>query len=91
MNNTKRFDLTNTSPAHPYPLRLLLRQGFQLFDLLDEVGLLIIELLIVLAVVVELGQEVDQLVLIPEQDVQDRLRLVRVGDKHLSVKKSAAL
>ena len=30
----------------------------------------------------ELGQELDQLVLVSQQDVQDRLRLVRVRHKH---------
>ena len=33
----------------------------------------------------ELGQEVDQLVLVPEQDVQDGLRLVGVRHEHLKI------
>ena len=62
------------------------RNRFQFFDLLDEVRLLIVELLVVLTVVVELGQEVDQLVLISKQDVQNGFRLVGIGDEHLKVK-----
>ena len=61
----------------------LLRQRLELFDLLDEIGFLVVELFVVLSVVVKLGQEVDQLVLVPEQDVKDRLRLVRVCDENL--------
>ena len=61
----------------------LFRQRFQIFDLLDEISLLVVELLVVLTVVVELGQEVDQLVLVPEKDVQDRLWLVGIRDEHL--------
>ena len=62
------------------------RNRLQFFDLLDEVRLLIVELLVVLTVVVELGQEVDQLVLIPKQDVQNGFGLVGIGDEHLKVK-----
>ena len=36
-----------------------------------------------LSIVVELGQEVYELVLIPEQDIQDRFRLVGICNKHL--------
>ena len=61
----------------------LLRQRLEFFDLLDEIGFLVVELFVVLSVVVKLGQEVDQLVLVPEQDVKDRLRLVRVCDENL--------
>ena len=52
----------------------------------DEVGLFIIELFIVLPVSVELGQKVHKLVLVPDQDVQDRFRLVWVGNKYLDKK-----
>ena len=52
----------------------------------DEVGLFIIELFVVLPVGVELGQKVHKLVLVPDQDVQDRFRLVWVGNKYLERK-----
>ena len=55
---------------------------FQLLDLLDQVGFLVVELLVLRPVRVELGQELDQLVLVPDQDVQDGFGLVGVGHKH---------
>ena len=36
----------------------------------------------------ELGEELDQLVLVPQQDVQDRLGLVGVGNKDLEKQES---
>lgn len=60
----------------------LVFRGFELFDLLYEVSLLVVELLVLAAVRVELGEEVHQLVLVPQQDVQDRLRLVGVRDEY---------
>lgn len=61
----------------------LVFRGFELFDLLYEVSLLVVELLVLAAVRVELGEEVHQLVLVPQQDVQDRLRLVGVRYEYL--------
>lgn len=58
-------------------------QRLQLADLLDQVGLLVVELLVLGPVRVEFRQEVNQLLLVPQQNVQDRLRLVRVGHKYL--------
>lgn len=58
-------------------------EGLQLFDLLYEVSLLVVELLVLAAVRVELGKEVHQLVLVPQEDVQDRLGLVGIGYEHL--------
>ena len=55
----------------------------QLLDLLDEVGLLVVELLILAAVRVELAEELHQLLLVAQEDVQDGLGLVRVCYKHL--------
>ncbi len=58
-------------------------QRLQFFDLLYEVGLLIIELFVLVAVVVELAQKVNKLVTITQQDVEYRPRLVRVGNEYL--------
>lgn len=58
-------------------------QRLQFADLLDQVGLLVVELLVLGPVRVEFRQEVNQLLLVPQQNVQDRLRLVRVGHKYL--------
>ena len=41
-------------------------RGLQLLDLLDEVSLLIVELLVLGAVSVELGEEVHELVLVAQ-------------------------
>ena len=55
----------------------------QLLDLLYKIGFLIIELLVLGAVCMELGKKVNQLVLVPQQDVQDWLGLVGVCDENL--------
>ena len=60
-----------------------MRRRSQLLDLLDEVGLLVVELLILAAVRVELAEELHQLLLVAQEDVQDGLGLVRVCYKHL--------
>ena len=60
-----------------------LLRGLELLDLLDQVGLLIVELLVLGAVRVELGEEVDELVLVAQQDVQYRFRLVRICHEYL--------
>lgn len=56
---------------------------FQIPDLFDKVGLLIVELLVVRAILLEVAQEVDEFGLILEQDVGDGLRLVGIRHKHL--------
>ena len=48
----------------------------------DKIGLLVIKLLVLGPIRVELGKEVDQLLLVAQQDVQDGLGLVRIGHKH---------
>ena len=55
----------------------------QLLDLLYKIGFLIIELLVLGAVCMELGKKINQLVLVPQQDVQDWLGLVGVCNKNL--------
>ena len=40
-------------------------------------------LFVILSIVVKLWEKIDQLVLVTQQDVHDRLRLVWVSDKHL--------
>lgn len=63
----------------------ILRGGlFEVANLFDQVGLLVGELLVVGAVVLELAEELDEFGLVLQQDVQDRLGLVRVGHKHLN-------
>lgn len=51
--------------------------------LLDEIVLFIAELLVLRAVCLELAQEVHQFGLVLQQDVQNRLCLIRVCHKHL--------
>lgn len=65
-----------------FPLRLIVRRS-QLLDLLDQVGLFVVELLVLGPIRVEFREEVDELLLVAQQDVQDRLRLVGVGHEHL--------
>ena len=62
--------------------------GLKFFDLFDEVSFLVVELFVLLPVGVKLGQEFHKLVPVPDQDVQDRFRLVGVSNKHLKKKKS---
>ena len=64
---------------------MLLLGGLELLDLPDEIGLLVVELLVLGAVGVELGEEVHELVLVAQEYVQYRLRLVRVRHEHLEV------
>ncbi len=64
------------------------RHWFEFFDLLDEISFFVVELFVVLSVIVELGEEVDQLVLVPKQNVHNRLRLVWIRNKHLMKRKS---
>ena len=54
----------------------------ELFDLFYKVSLFVVELLIFGSIRVELGQELDKFLLIAQQNVQNRLRLVRVGHEH---------
>lgn len=53
-------------------------------DLFDEIGLLVTELLILGAVVLELAEELNEFGLVLQQDVEDWLGLVRIGHKHLN-------
>ena len=46
--------------------------ALHVLDLLDEVSLLVVELVVVVAVVVEVRQELDQLLAVPEEDLLDR-------------------
>uniref|UniRef100_A0AAG5CUF7 Uncharacterized protein n=1 Tax=Anopheles atroparvus TaxID=41427 RepID=A0AAG5CUF7_ANOAO len=62
---------------------LLIRRRLQFLDLLDQVGLLVVELFILGAIGVKSGQEVDQFLPITQQYVEDRLRFVRVRHEHL--------
>lgn len=64
---------------------MLLLGGLELLDLPDEIGLLVVELLVLGAVGVELGEEVHELVLVAQEYVQYRLRLVRVRHEHLEM------
>lgn len=53
-------------------------------DLFDQIGLLVAELLVLGAVVLELAEELDEFGLVLQQDVEDGLGLVRIGHKHLN-------
>lgn len=54
-------------------------------DLFDQISLFIIELFVLRSVVLELAEKLDEFGLVLQQDVQDGLRLVGVGHKHLMV------
>lgn len=60
-------------------------------DLLDQVSLFVIELFILRSVVLKLAEELDEFGLVLQQDVQDGLRLVGVGHKHLKNMESLKL
>ena len=66
-------------------------ERLEFFDLFNEVRLLIIELFVLGTVGVKLCQEVDELVFVPQQNLKDRPRLVRVRDKHLVAAKHTVL
>ena len=65
---------------------ILRRYGLELLNLFDEVRLFVVELFVLLSVVVELGKEFDQFVLVAQQDLKNRAGLVWVGHEHLSIK-----
>lgn len=54
-------------------------------DLFDQVSLFVVELFVLCSVVLELAEKLDEFGLVLQQDVQDWLRLVRVGHEHLAV------
>ena len=62
---------------------------FYLFNLLDEVGFLVVELIVVRPFGEKVGQELDQLRFVLQQDVQDGLRFLRVGHEHLWIANSS--
>ena len=66
-------------------------ERLEFFDLFNEVRFLIVELFVLGAVRVELGEEVDELVFVPQQNLEDRPRLVRVRNKHLVAVKHTIL
>lgn len=55
--------------------------------MLYEVSLLVVKLLVLRAIRVELGEEVYQLILIPEQDVQYCSWFIGIGYKYLKINK----
>lgn len=65
------------------PVLLLIGGRFELLYLLDKVRLFVVELFVLGPVRVKPGQEVHQLVLIPEQDVENGFRFVRIRYKYL--------
>jgi len=58
-------------------------QRLHLFDLFNDVRLLVVKLLVLGPLRVELGQKVNELLAIAKKYFLDRTRLVRVGNKHL--------
>lgn len=65
-------------------LRFLRRRGpLQVPDLLNKIVFLIAELLVLGSIRLEVAQELHQLGLVLQQDVQHRLSLVGICDKHL--------
>ena len=54
-------------------------------DLFNEVGFFVIELFVFRPIRMELGQKINQFVLIAEKDIEDRFGFVWIGNKDLSV------
>ncbi len=71
-------------PLHPSS-GLLGGRPLEVPDLFDQVSLFIVELFVLHSVVLELAKKLDEFGLVLQQDVQDGLRLVGVGHKHLVV------
>jgi len=61
---------------------MLFRQRFQFLYLFDEICFLIIELFIFWSIFVKFRKEIYEFLLISQQNVQDRLRLVGICHKH---------
>ena len=81
-------DMVLVAPPSPplHPSSGLLGGGpLQVPDLFDQVSLFIVELFVLRPVVLELAEELDEFGLVLQQDVEDGLRLVGVGHKHLVV------
>ena len=72
--------------SFPLVVIILRRYGLEFLNLFDEVRLFVVELFVLLSVVVELGKEFDQFVLVAQQDLKNRAGLVGVGYEHLSIK-----
>lgn len=72
-------------PLYPFS-GLLGGRPLEVPDLFDQVSLFIVELFVLHSVVLELAEKLDEFGLVLQQDVQDGLRLVGVGHKHLAVK-----
>lgn len=76
---------TDGSVLHVGPASGFLRgRPLQVPDLFDQVSLFIVELFVLRSVVLELAEKLDEFGLVLQQDVQDGLRLVGVGHKHLA-------
>ena len=65
------------------PFYSLLRQRLQFLDLFNQIRFFVIKLLIIGPVVVEFGQEINQFILISQQNVQNGLGFVGIGNEHL--------
>ena len=61
----------------------LLRQRLQFLDLFNQIRFFVIKLLVIGPVVVEFGQEINQFILISQQNVQNGLGFVGIGNEHL--------
>lgn len=70
-------------PLPALPSGLLGGGPLEVPDLFDQVSLFIVELFVLRPVVLELAEKLDELGLVLQEDVQDGLRLVGVGHKHL--------
>lgn len=81
----------------PPPPPMHLSSGFlggrplEVPDLFDQVSLFVIELFVLRSVVLKLAEELNEFGLVLQQDVQDGLRLVGVGHKHLKNMESLKL
>lgn len=70
-------------------LRLLRRWSFQIPDLFNQVGLLIIKLIVICSVCLELTEEFYQFGLIFQQDIQNGLRFIWICHKNLMGKEKS--
>lgn len=57
--------------------------GFKLFNLFDQICLLVIKLFVFRSFCVKFSQEIDQLILVAKQNIKNRLGFVRICNKYL--------
>lgn len=74
-----------------WKLGFLLSWSLQIPDLFNQIGLLIVKLFVLGPVILKLAEELYEFGLVLEEDVEDGLRLVGIGYKHLRGEKAASV